>query len=101
MRILWTVLKIIIALAVAVPLGIVALVLTLGVLGALFGLAVLALKLVCIGLVVYGAFRLLRHLLGGGSTRRREAAVRELPAPDPYYRDAMRELDAELGHRVR
>jgi hypothetical protein len=27
--------------------------------------------------------------------------TRELPAPDPYYRAAMRELDAELGPSVR
>jgi uncharacterized protein HemY len=96
MRILWTLVKIIVGLAIAIPLGIVALALTLGVLGTLLGLAVLALKLACVVLVAYGAFRLLRRVLGL-SPSTRTTRMRELPAPDPYYRAAMRELDAELG----
>jgi hypothetical protein len=100
MRILWTLLKIVIGLAIAIPLGVLALALTLGVLGTLLGLAILALKLACVALVGYGAFRVLRRVVGhssGGCATR----LRELPAPDPYYRAAMRELDAELGHSVR
>jgi hypothetical protein len=100
MRILWTLLKIIVGLAIAIPLGILALALTLGVLGTLLGLAVIALKLACVALVGYGAFRVLRRVLGHSSGSRTPLA-RELPAPDPYYRAAMRELDAELGHSVR
>jgi threonine/homoserine/homoserine lactone efflux protein len=105
MRVLWTLLKIVIGLAIAIPLGMLALALTLGVLGTLFGLAMLALKLACIALVGYGAFRILRRVVGRSprhrSPRDREPLARELPAPDPYYRAAMRELDAELGHSVR
>ena len=100
MRILWTLLKIVIGLAIAIPLGVLALALTLGVLGTLFGLAILTLKLACVALVGYGAFRLLRRALGH-SAGHRAPPPRELPAPDPYYRAAMRELDAELGHSVR
>ena len=110
MRILWTLVKIVIGLAIAIPLGILTLALTLGVLGTLFGLAMLALKLACIALVGYGAFRILRGVVGRSPRRRaprdrasrdRASVARELPAPDPYYRAAMRELDAELGHSVR
>jgi threonine/homoserine/homoserine lactone efflux protein len=100
MRILWTLLKIIIGLAVAIPLGVLALALTLGVLGTLIGLAVLALKLACVALVGYGAFRILRRLVGYSGDRR-ASLPREQPAPDPYYRAAMRELDAELGRPAR
>ena len=45
MRILWTLLKVIIGLAIAIPLGIIALVMAVGILGRLLGLAVLTLKL--------------------------------------------------------
>jgi hypothetical protein len=74
--------------------------LTAGVLGALVGLAVLALKLACLGLVGYGLYRVARFVLVPG----RKVAPRpvfELPAPDPYYEAAVRELDAELGGRSR
>jgi hypothetical protein len=100
MRILWTLVKVIVGLAVAIPLGVIALALTLGVLGTLIGVAVLALKLACVALVGYGAFRVLRLALGRSSTPR-PTHVSALPTPDPYYRDAMRELDAELGPSAR
>ena len=44
MKPLWTLLKVVIAIAIAIPLFIIVLATTLGVLGALFGLAILALK---------------------------------------------------------
>jgi hypothetical protein len=96
MRILWTLLKTILALAIAIPLGIMALVLSLGVLGGLLALAVLTLKLACVGLVAYGMFRVARFMFGGKSAAKRPVA-RELPAPDPYYEAAMRELNSEMG----
>lgn len=96
MRILWTLVKVIIGLAIAIPLGIVALVLALGLLGGLLGLAVLALKLALVGFVGYGLFRVARHFIAPGRKSRAQA-VRELPMPDPYYDAAMRELDAEIG----
>jgi hypothetical protein len=99
MRILWTLLKVIIGLAVAIPLAIVALGLTLGLVGTLLGLAIVALKLACLAFFGYGVFRVARHLFG---PRRTPPApiVHELSAPtDRYYEAAMRELDAELHHR--
>ena len=96
MRILWTLAKVIIGLAIAIPLGIVVLVIALGVLGTLLGLAVLALKLACVALVGYGLFRAARYFFAPSRTPTAQP-VRELPMPDPYYDAAMRELDAEMG----
>ena len=97
MRIIWTLLKVIVALTVAIPLAIVALVLTIGVAGALLGLAIVALKLAFVGFVAYGAFRLARRMFGSNA-QPQPAAVRELAEPrDGYYEAAMRELDRELG----
>lgn len=96
MRILWTLFKVIIGLAIAIPLGIVALGVTIGVVGVVLGLAILALKLACIGFVGYGLYRLVRHFIAPSSPPRR--MVSSLPAPDPYYAAAMRELDREMGH---
>lgn len=99
MRILWTVLKVIIGLAIAIPLGIVALALTLGILGTLLGLAVLALKLACVALIGYGLFRVARHFFAPAKPTTPPA--RTLPMPDPYYEAAMRELDADMGNTPR
>ena len=96
MRILWTLFKVIIGLAIAIPLGIVVLGLTLGLLGGLIGLAVVALKLACLGLVGYGLFRVARFFFAPAAKPAYQP-VRELPAADPYYEAAVRELDAEMG----
>jgi hypothetical protein len=97
MRVLWTLVKVIIGLAIAIPVGFLALTLTVGVVGTLLGLAVFALRLACIGLVGYGVYRLAR-LLFGSSSKAATAPIRELPQRDPYYEAAMRELDAEMRH---
>jgi hypothetical protein len=60
MRIIWTLFKVILGLAIAIPVGILALALMAGVLGTLVGLAILTLKLACLGLVGYGLFRIAR-----------------------------------------
>jgi len=96
MRILWTIFKIIIGLAIAIPVGILALALTFGVLGTLFGPAVLVLKLAIVGLVGYGMFRVARFMFGSKAKAPPVRTIHELPAADPYYEAAMRELDAEM-----
>jgi hypothetical protein len=103
MKVLWTLLKVVIALLVVVPVSIIALATALGILGALVGLAVLALKLVVFGLICWGAFRLIGHLVCGSSRARKKSQVAELPLSpvDPHYEAAMRELDRELGHVAR
>ena len=95
MRILWTMFKVIIGLAIMIPLGFLVFVTGVGILGGLLGLAMLALRFAFLALVGYGVFRLARRVLGFG---RKPAAqpLRELPKPDPYYEAAMRELDAEM-----
>jgi membrane protein implicated in regulation of membrane protease activity len=101
MRILWTLLKVVIALMVAIPLAIVALGLTVGIVGALLGLAIVALKLAFFALIAVGVFRLARRMFGS-KPERQPPVVRELAEPtDRYYEAAMRELDVELGRTSR
>ena len=95
MRILWTLLKVIVGLAIAIPVGFLVLALAAGVLGALVGLTLLALKVACIGLAGYGLYRLARHMLAP-APKPTAPAPHELPLTDPYYEAAMRELNSEL-----
>ena len=99
MRILWTLFKVIVGLAIAIPIGIIVLGTMFSVVAVAIALAVLALKLACIGFVGYGAYRLVRHFIG--SRPAPAPATRSLPGAeqqtDRYYEAAMRELDAELG----
>ena len=83
------------ALALVVPVAIIALSVAMGLLGALVGLAVLTLRFAIFGLIAWGVFRLAAALLGW--KRAEPAPVRELPRPDPYFEAAKRELDQELG----
>lgn len=98
MKPLWTILKVVLALALAIPIGIVILGTALGLFGALIGLAFLALRLAVIALIAYGAFRLFT-LLFRSPTAPQPATneIRELPKVDRYYESAMRELDRDLG----
>lgn len=101
MRLLWTVLKVVIVIALAIPVAIFVLATSLGILGALLGLAMMTLRIALVGLAIWGVWHLMRILFGGGSPRRAETpAVRNLPPlppRDPHYEAAMRELDQELG----
>ena len=100
MRILWTFAKIVIGLALLIPLGIIVAATAFGILGVLIGLAVLTLKLAVFGLVGYALFKVVRHLFAPAPQPGRPV-VRELPPVDKHYEAAMRELDAELGHTSR
>jgi hypothetical protein len=97
-NLLWKVVKVALVLMFAVPLAIIVLATALGIFGALLGLAFLALRLAVIGLVAYGAFRLVGKLVGGRKTVRPPPAQLSEPARDPYYDEAMRELDRDIGH---
>lgn len=98
MRILWTFVKVVVALAVAIPLSIIILATGLGVLGALVGIALLALKLAVVGLVCWGLFRLVTSLLRPSPRPKpRPEPIAQLRSADPHYEAAMRELDQELG----
>jgi hypothetical protein len=101
MRILWTLFKVILGLAIAIPVGILALALMAGVVGTLVGLAIVTLKLACLALVGYGLFRVARFMFAPAAKTPRAAPMREIPAVDPYYEAAMRDLDAEIERRPR
>ena len=101
MKVLWTLLKVVIGLVVAIPLSIIVLATALGILGALVGLAMLTLKLVVVGLVGWAAFRLIARLVRGPCREMRKSRIAELPPADPYYEAAMRELDRELRPAAR
>ena len=101
MKLLWTLVKIVIVLALAIPVSIIVLATALGVLGALVGLAFLALKLAVVALVGWGAFRLISRLLGGPAKSEPRDGARQLAPVDPHYEAAMRELDRELGEAPR
>jgi hypothetical protein len=95
MRIMWTLFKLIIALAITIPVALFALALAAGVLGTVVGLAIVAARLACIALVGYGVYRIARLFFAPASAPA-NPVVSELPAADPYYVAAMRELDSEL-----
>ena len=98
MRLLWTFVKVIVGLAIIIPLSLIILATALGIFGALVGLAFLVLRLAIVGLVVFGAFKLLAALFGGSRKDAPVEPVKALPPVDPYYEAAKRELDRELGH---
>jgi hypothetical protein len=97
MKVLWTFLKVILVLALLGPLAIIALATTVGILGALVGLAFFALRIAFVGFVIWGAYRLLKALFGSDSPKPVSPEVRSLPPRDPHYEAALRELDRELG----
>jgi hypothetical protein len=101
MRVLWTLVKVVVVLALVIPVGIIAMALALGIFGALLGLAMLALRVAIVGLVAYGAFKLIARLVRGPAPRPQPVAPAALPPVDPYYQAAMRELDRDIGYTPR
>jgi len=97
MKVLWTLFKVVIALALAIPISVIVLATALGILGALIGVAILALKLAVVALVGWGVFRLIMRVLAGPAKGERTNAAKQLAPADPHYEAAMRELDRELG----
>jgi hypothetical protein len=97
MRVFWTLLKIVIGLVLVIPISILVLATALGILGALVGVAILALKLAVFGLVGWAVFRLITRLVRGPASGKRQSPITELPPADPHYEAAMRELDRDLG----
>lgn len=95
MRILWTVFKIVIGLAIAIPVGMLVLGMTFGLVGIAVALAAAAIRLAFIGLIGYGVYRLAR-LFFAPASKPSNAAAPELASGDPYYAAAMRELESEL-----
>jgi Na+-transporting methylmalonyl-CoA/oxaloacetate decarboxylase gamma subunit len=94
MKVLWTIVKVALALVLVIPVSL----LMLGLFGTVLGLAVMLLRLAILGLLVYGAFKLAGRLMRGPADQRVEPkATPRLSAVDPYYREALRELDRDLA----
>ena len=97
MKVLWTLLKVAVALVLVIPVSL----LLLGVIGTVLGLAILLLRVALIGLLAFGAFKLIARLMRGPARVEAKEAPR-LSSVDPYYQAAMRELDVDLPEsRVR
>jgi hypothetical protein len=98
-RLLWTLFKIVLVLVLLVPLSILVLATTLGILGALVGLAVFALRIAVVGLLLYGAIKFIGWLVRDKTPASAAAPrpIADLPRVDPYYESAMRELDRDVG----
>lgn len=92
MKILWTLIKVVAALVLVIPLSLLA----LGIFGTVLGLAIMLLRFALIGLLAYGAFKLVGRLMRGPSQRVEAKETPRLAPADPYYQAAMRELDLEL-----
>lgn len=92
MKVLWTLLKVVVALVVLIPVSLI----VLGVVGTVLGLAVLLLRLALLGLLAYGAFKLLARLFRGPAPQAKPTESARLSPADPYYQQAMRELDMEI-----
>ena len=98
MKVLWTLVKVAVALVLVIPVSL----LVLGVVGTVLGLAIMLLRFALIGLLVYGAFKLAARLLRGPAPRVEPKGIPQLGSHDPYYQAAMRELDVDLPEaRVR
>ncbi len=94
MKVLWTLLKVAAALVLVIPVSL----LLLGIVGTVLGLAIMLLRLAVIGLLAYGAFKLIGRLLRGPTSRVAPKETQQLGTPsDPYYQAAMRELDRDIA----
>jgi len=97
MRLLWTFLKVVAVLALLVPISVIVLATALGILGALVGIAMLVLRFAIIGLVAWGAFKLLARLFRGPAPHAEPREISRLAPVDPHYEAALRELDRDIG----
>jgi hypothetical protein len=92
MKVLLTIEKVVLGIVLLVPLSLI----MLGLFGTVLGLAIALLRLAVIGLVAYGAFKLVVRLVRGPARTAEPRLMSSLNAADPYYEAAMRELDQEL-----
>jgi hypothetical protein len=97
MRVLWTMVKVALALVLVIPVCIIVLATALGLFGALLGLAVLTLRLAIVGLMLWGGYRLVKWMFRDRSPAPRPMEIADVPRVDRHYEAAMRELDRELG----
>jgi hypothetical protein len=96
MKLLWNIAKVLIVLALAIPVSLLVLTTALGVLGALVGLAAIAIRLAVVGAIAWVAWRVIKAVVRGPDA---PVAPRVISSPrvDPYYEAAMREVDRDVG----
>jgi hypothetical protein len=92
MKVLWTLLKVALALVLIIPVSLI----MLGLFGTVLGLSILLMRLAVFGLLAYGAVKLVARLIRGPAPQVEARTMPRLGSVDPYYQQAMRELDQEL-----
>lgn len=92
MRVLWTLVKVAVVLVLLIPVSL----LMLGVFGTVLGLSILLLRVALVGLLAYGAFKLVARMMRGPAPRAQRKEAPRLGSADPYFEAAMRELDHDL-----
>src|SRR5689334_25302409 len=104
MRLLWKIIKVGIVLAIGLPIAFILLATSLGILGALMGLAFLVLRVAIICAVLWLIIRFAISLFTGKSdsskTVYKAEALKPPPPVDPHYEAALRELDKEFSADV-
>src|SRR5689334_21804190 len=99
MRLLGKLVKIGIVLAIGLPLAFILLATSLGILGAVLGLAFLVLRVAVVCAIIWLLVRIAIGMFGGGSSSKRKEvrveSLKPLPPVDPHYEAALRELDKE------
>ena len=88
MKGLWTLVKVVVGLALLIPLTLIVL-----------GTAVFALRLAFFALIVYVCFKLVARLFRGPAPKSVPREIARIEPVDPYYNAAMRELDQEIPVR--
>ena len=92
MKVLWTLLKVVLVLVLAIPASLI----VLGVFGTVLGAAFVLLRMALVALLAYGAFKLVARMIRGPAPRTPRKEPQRLGSADPYFDAAMRELDHEL-----
>jgi hypothetical protein len=96
MKLILAIVKVVVGIVLLVPLSLI----MLALFGTVLGLAIGLLRLAVVGLLAYGAFKLVTRLVGRTDKPTELRITPSLNAADTYYEAAMRELDREL-HETR
>ena len=92
MKVLWTLVKVVAVLILAIPVSLI----VLGVFGTVLGAAIVLLRMALVALLAYGAFKLVARMMRGPAPRAQQKEAPRLGSADPYFEAAMRELDRDL-----
>ncbi len=96
MKLLWTLAKVVIVLALAIPVSLIVLTTALGIFGVLVGLVAIAVRLAVVAGIAYVAYRVIKALVSGPADVSRPMQI-DAPRVDPYYEAAVKEVDRDIG----